>query len=209
MDIPTLVVVAVVFSIAGAVVTLAVQRVRARPARAGQAAALNRQVASEKWLLAVMANADYRLGGGSPGQHHPVGRQRSGGGKRAPTVHRPAGRGVVPGLPQFAEHARRALAGEELTATLETPALIYEAKFAPLKEDSGQPGGALGILIDIPCEGAEQELNARIDQLDMLQRVEVELERNPGDQPCAGAGTDAAMRLSQAHAALSAWWTTT
>ena len=52
-------------------------------------------------------------------------------------------------VPQILEDARRALAGEEFTSTIDLGNLVFESRYTPTRDESGEVTGVIGIAVDI------------------------------------------------------------
>lgn len=75
-----------------------------------------------------------------------------------------------PDYPEILDHFRRALSGEEFTATDELPQLqlVYETRWAPLRDGVGNPSGVIGISTDITESVRLQEQVRRLQQLEAI-----------------------------------------
>jgi diguanylate cyclase (GGDEF)-like protein/PAS domain S-box-containing protein len=73
---------------------------------------------------------------------------------------------LAPAGSPSAEAARRALAGEDVSVTLEIDGLYWETRYSPLRDQAGQIIGATGVAIDITerlqAEVAVRESNQQI-----------------------------------------------
>jgi PAS domain S-box-containing protein len=68
---------------------------------------------------------------------------------------------VSPDQPEIAEHARRALAGEDLTTTLERRGIVLETRWTPLRDAAGAVSGVISVATDITAHTqAEEALRA-------------------------------------------------
>jgi PAS domain S-box-containing protein/putative nucleotidyltransferase with HDIG domain len=64
-------------------------------------------------------------------------------------------------VPQILESIRRALAGEAFTSTVEVEDLVFETRYSPLRDESGEVVGVIGIATDITeRKRAERKLAA-------------------------------------------------
>ena len=75
--------------------------------------------------------------------------------------------------PEILDHFRRALAGEEFTATDELPELqlVYETRWAPARDGVGNPFGVIGISTDITERVQLQERVRSMQQLEAIGRL--------------------------------------
>ena len=53
------------------------------------------------------------------------------------------------GVPEVIDHVRRALRGEELLATVDVGAAIFESRFSPLRDANGRVIGVIGVSTDV------------------------------------------------------------
>jgi two-component system, cell cycle sensor histidine kinase and response regulator CckA len=75
--------------------------------------------------------------------------------------------------PEILDHFRRALSGEEFTATDELPQLqlVYETRWAPVRDGGGNPLGVIGVSTDITERVRLQEQVRRLQQLEAIGRL--------------------------------------
>src|SRR5579871_978 len=75
--------------------------------------------------------------------------------------------------PEILDHFRRALSGEEFTATDELPQLqlVYETRWAPVRNGGGNPLGVIGVSTDITERVRLQEQVRRLQQLEAIGRL--------------------------------------
>ncbi len=75
--------------------------------------------------------------------------------------------------PEILDHFRRALSGEEFTATDELPQLqlVYETRWAPVRTGGGNPSGVIGVSTDITERVRLQEQVRGLQQLEAIGRL--------------------------------------
>jgi two-component system, cell cycle sensor histidine kinase and response regulator CckA len=75
--------------------------------------------------------------------------------------------------PEILDHVRRALSGEEFTATDKLPQLqlVYETRWAPARDSAGNPFGVIGISTDITERVQLQEQLRSMQQLEAIGRL--------------------------------------
>jgi len=75
--------------------------------------------------------------------------------------------------PEILDHFRRALSGEEFTATDELPQLqlVYETRWAPARDSAGNPFGVIGVSTDITERVRLQEQVRSMHQLEAIGRL--------------------------------------
>lgn len=80
---------------------------------------------------------------------------------------------VYADTPGVLDHARRALAGEQLTVIDELPHLqrIYETRWGPVSDDDGNPSGVIGVATDITDRVTLQEKLRGMQQLEAIGRL--------------------------------------
>ena len=75
--------------------------------------------------------------------------------------------------PEILDHFRRALSGEEFTATDQLPKLqlVYETRWAPVRDEGGDPSGVIGVSTDITERVRLQEQVRGLQQLEAIGRL--------------------------------------
>jgi PAS domain S-box-containing protein len=73
--------------------------------------------------------------------------------------------------PEFTAHLRRALQGEHFTVDADLNGFIFETHFNPLPESDGQPGGVIGVAVDV-TEGRRIERDLLINE-ERLRRSQI------------------------------------
>jgi PAS domain S-box-containing protein len=78
-----------------------------------------------------------------------------------------AGRSIftlTPEQPEIAAHARRALAGEALTTTLERRGVVLETRWTPVRDAAGAVSGAISVATDITARHQAEEALRQSEQ---------------------------------------------
>ncbi len=112
---------------------------------------------------------------------------------------------LAEGMPSLIEGAGRAQAGEAFTAVLEIGERVFESQQLPMRDDSGQISGVIGVATDITERvKAKAELQRAYDELEMrvadrtveLYRANILLKQEIGERK--RAETDLALARDQA-----------
>lgn len=104
-------------------------------------------------------------------------------------------------MPERIERAHAALAGEIVTSLIQEGDYYFEVRYSPLLDTAGELNGTIGILMDVTERiSAQEALQANVDQLKTLRRIEAELNATLAVDQVLMFALDVAVRLTGAEA---------
>ena len=73
-------------------------------------------------------------------------------------------------VPEVLDHVRRALRGEEVTATLDVQGAVFDSHFTPVRDENGRVAGVIGVSTDV-TERADAERALRRAREETIHRL--------------------------------------